>query len=64
MKNNLKYYREKVGITQEELALKSEVSRTTISQLENQSLEVTTNATMLKLAKALDIKVMDIFFLE
>lgn len=64
MENKVKYYREKAKLTQEELAVKSGVSRTTISALENESLEVTTNATMSKIAKILNVKVSKLFFLE
>lgn len=64
MKNKLKEYREKLGISQEELAEKSGVSRTTISDLENNKKEVTTNITLEKLAEALGKKVSTIFFIN
>ena len=64
MKNKLKEIREKQGISQEELAEKSEVSRTTISELETEKKEVTTNITLEKIAKALGLKVADIFFIN
>ena len=48
MKNRVKEYRLKEGLTQEELSAKSEVSRSTISGLENGSLEVITNVTISK----------------
>lgn len=35
MKNKLRYVREEIGMTQEELSKKSGISRTTISALEN-----------------------------
>lgn len=63
MKNKLKEYRIKEGLTQEELAKKSGVSRTTISALENETLEVVTNITLQKLANALNKKVSTIFLL-
>lgn len=64
MKNKLREIREKQGISQEELAEKSEVSRTTISELETEKKEVTTNVTLEKIANALGLKVSDIFFIN
>ncbi len=63
MKNKLREFREMKGISQEELAEKSGISRTTISELETDKKEVTTNVTLEKIAKALDLKVSDIFFI-
>lgn len=48
-------------MTQEALAEKSNVSRATISGLENGSITVTTTETLRKIAKALDKKVSEIF---
>lgn len=62
MKNRVKEYREKYNMTQEELAVKSEVSRNTISNIET---DVNTNITykvMEKIANALNEKVVVIFF--
>lgn len=62
MKNRVKEYREKYNMTQEELAVKSEVSRNTISNIET---DVNTNITykvMEKIANALNEKVTVIFF--
>lgn len=64
MKNILKETREKKGISQEELAEKSGVSRTTISELETEKKEVTTNITLEKIANALEEKVSNIFFIN
>lgn len=64
MKNRLKEAREEKGMSQEELAKKSTVSRTTISELETGKAEVVTNITLEKIAKALDEKISDIFFQE
>lgn len=64
MKNKLKEIREEQGISQEELAEKSKVSRTTISELETEKKEVTTNITLEKIASALGLKVSDIFFIN
>ena len=58
MKNRLKELRECRGMSQEELAEKSGVSRTTISE------EVTTNITLERIAKALGEKVSNIFFIS
>ena len=63
MKNRVKEFREKLGWTQEELAEKSGVSRTTISGFENELIEITTNTTMDKIAKALGKKTKTVFFL-
>lgn len=60
----IKEYREKLKITQEELAEKSGVSRGTISALENGSDKVTTSRTLVKLAVALDTTVDCLFFTE
>ncbi len=54
--------REAIGMSQEELAAKSLVSRTIISGLETGSIKTTTTETLLKIARALDKKVSDIFF--
>lgn len=62
MKNKIKETREEKNMTQEELAVKSGVSRTTISGLENGVVEITTTKTLQKLAEALDKKVPEIFY--
>lgn len=63
MNNKIKEKREKIGITQEELATKAGVSRTTISDLENHKNVNITNATMKKIAiDGLESSVMEIFF--
>ncbi len=64
MKNNLKETREEAEMSQEELAKSAEVSRTIISELENGKTEVTTNKTLEKIARALNKKVPDIFFID
>lgn len=64
MKNKLKEIREKKGLSQEELSKLSKVSRTTISALENEKAEVVTNITLEKIAKALNKKVSNIFFID
>lgn len=63
MINRLKEIREKKGMSQEELSEKSGVSRTTISELETGKKEVTTNITLEKIAKVLEEKISNIFFI-
>jgi Predicted transcriptional regulators len=62
MVNRLKEFREKAGISQEELAEKADVSRATISLLENCRAEVTKTTTLTKLADTLGGSVAEIFF--
>ena len=62
MKNKLKHYRELKCLSQEELAKASNVSRTTISGLENGTIKVTTNTTMDKIAKALEVSTIELFY--
>ena len=64
MKNKVREYRLKEGMSQEELAKKSGVSRTTISDLENEKVDVVTNITLQKIANALNRKVSTIFFMN
>lgn len=49
------------GMSQSELAERSQVSRTIISGLESGNIKVTTTETLLKIAGALNCKVQDIF---
>lgn len=58
----IKEIREKKKMSQEELAIKSGVSRTIISNLESGNIINTTASTISKIAKALEVKVSDIFF--
>ena len=64
MKNRLREAREEKGISQEELSEKSGISRTTISELETEKKEDTTNITLEKIATALGEKVSNIFFIN
>jgi transcriptional regulator with XRE-family HTH domain len=57
----VKELRLKQKMSQEALAKRSNVSRATISALENGKLKVTTTETLLKVAAALGCKVGDIF---
>ena len=60
----IKEYREKMGMTQEELAEKSGVSRGTISALENGTERATTTKTLFNIAKALNTTVDRLFFTQ
>lgn len=60
----IKEVREARRMSQEELSKKSGVSRGTISALENGLARNTTSKTLLKIAKALDTTVDQIFFAE
>ena len=62
MRNRVKEYREKYNMTQEELAVKSEVSRNTISNIETDVNANITYKVMEKISKALNEKVAVIFF--
>lgn len=64
MQNKVKEYRENEGLTQEELAKKSDVSRNTISSIETGANTNVTYEIMDKIAKALNEKVTTIFFNE
>lgn len=61
MKNKIKYYRELKGLSQDELAIASKVSRQTISGLENGTIKRTTNTTMSKLSEALCVGIFELF---
>lgn len=58
----VKQFRESLNLTQEELAVKSGVSRGTISAMENGSTKDTTTKTLMKIARALGTSVDQIFF--
>ena len=60
----IKEARESKGMTQEKLAEISGVSRGTIIALESGEAKITTTKTLVKLAKALNTKVEEIFFAE
>ncbi|WP_251205332.1 helix-turn-helix transcriptional regulator [Acetatifactor aquisgranensis] len=61
MQYKIKEQRDKLGMSQSDLAEQSRVSRTTISGLESGSIKVTTTETLLKIAKVLKCNVADIF---
>lgn len=58
----IKECRREMNITQEELARRSNVSRTIISGLESGTIVVTKTDTLIKIARALGKNVGDIFF--
>lgn len=62
MQNRVKEFREKKGMTQEELSKESGVSRNTISAIETDANTNITYKIMEKIANALDEKVPTIFF--
>lgn len=62
MGNKLREYRIKKGLSQEELAQKSGVSRVTISNIETGFQVIIKSATMEKLAEALEMSPKTIFF--
>lgn len=57
----IKDLREAKGLTQEDLSERSGVCRTTISALENGAERTTTTKTLLKIAKALETTVDQLF---
>lgn len=61
MEYRIRFYREELNLSQQELAVKSGVSRATISGLESGSITVTTTDTLIKIATALGKRVSDIF---
>lgn len=63
MENKLKEMRESKDLSQEELAEKSGVSRTTISNIENGKQVILKTKTLIDLADALGTKVSKIFCL-
>lgn len=62
MGHKIKEIRKQRGITQEELAKRSGVSRTTISLLEKNNCAITTTKTLYRIAKALNVSISQIFF--
>jgi len=63
IKNRLKELRESSGMSQEELAKKSGISRTTLSKIENNE-EVNVNTrTIAKLADVFNVKPSEIFLI-
>lgn len=63
METKIKEFRREQNLTQAELSVKSNVSRSIIAQLESGTREVITTDTMKKIAKALNKSVEEIFLL-
>lgn len=61
MQFRIKQCREEAGLSKEALSERAGVSRTIISGLESGKITVTTTDTLLKIAKALNKNVSDIF---
>lgn len=57
----VKKRREELGMTQQDLAKKAQVSRQTIVSIESNENFQTSTATLVKIARALDCKVSSIF---
>ena len=62
MQNKIKHYRKQLRLSQEELSVKSNVSRATISGLESGRILITKTGTLEKIADALNKKVSEILF--
>ena len=63
LKNRLKDYRMARALTQADLAVQAQVSRKTINTIEN-AVFVPSTTLALKLARVLETKVEDLFYLE
>jgi putative transcriptional regulator len=63
LKNNLKVYRAKFSLTQEELAVKVGVTRKTINTIEN-GVFIPSALLAIKIAKVFDESVENIFYIE
>ena len=64
MKLKIKEYREKQGMTQQELAEKASCSRQFINMLENSDDINVSTKVLLNIANALEVKVDDLIFLD
>ncbi|MBO5610365.1 MAG: helix-turn-helix transcriptional regulator [Eubacterium sp.] len=62
MRFAIKELREKIGMTQEQLAEKVGVSNTMIVELESNSTDICNSKTLSKIAEVLGVSVSDIFF--
>ena len=62
LRNRVRERREELGLSQDELAVESEVGRTTVKAVERG--EVPSGTVMLKLATALQSRVQDLFYSE
>lgn len=61
MRSNIKTIREKMGMSQEELAVKAGISRVTLSCLETGTAESASTKTLLKIATALNTPIEEVF---
>lgn len=62
MRFAVKEWREKIGMSQEELAQKSGISRQTISAIENGACDSVKTGTLLSIANALDTTADQLYF--
>lgn len=63
IKNRLREVRKNSGLSQEELSKLTGLSRTTLSKIESNEEAVVTTETIVKLAKAFDVKPSEIFLI-
>ena len=64
-KKNIKYYRKKLNLTQEQLAEKADLSMSYIKQIEsNKEYKNVSFTVILKLSKALDVSVDKLFVIK
>jgi len=63
MKNNIKFFRKKFGLTQEDIANKTSVTRQTINAIENNKYSPTLELAM-RLAQIFNTSVEEIFQLD
>lgn len=64
-KENIKYYRKKLNLTQEELAEKADISISYIKQIEsNKEYKNVSLTVILKLSKALEVSVDKLFIIK
>lgn len=61
MKFAIKEKREEIGISQEQLAEKADISRATLSKLETNSVDYCNSKTLIKIADALNLPVSHLF---
>ena len=60
LSGNIKKYRDKLGLTQEALARKADLSYNTVIKLESKGIKDPRMETLKKLAKALNVKIDDL----
>ena len=62
MKNKVAYFRKIKGWSQEKLSKEAQISRPYLSEIETGTQKVVTNIVMIKIAKALEKSVEEVFF--